>query len=161
MIKTLIYLADDQPVAMLIRGDHEANEGKIRRALAAGKLELAPPDAIEKVTGAPVGFAGPVGLSIAVWADDDVARHAQRHHRRQRGRQALRRREPRARDFQIADASFADLRNAGAGDPCPRCGDQAGTEAGDRGRPRLQARHEILRRPWRPNSSTPTSSSTP
>jgi len=121
MIKTLIYLADDQPVAILIRGDHEANEGKIRRALSAGKLELAPPETIEKVTGAPVGFAGPVGLQIAVWADDDVSRmrnaitganEADKHYvgvNLERG------------DFQIADARFADLRNAGAGDPCPRC----------------------------------------
>jgi prolyl-tRNA synthetase len=121
MIKTLIYLADDQPVAILIRGDHEANEGKIRRALAAGKLELAPPETIEQVTGAPVGFAGPVGLQIAVWADDDVSRmrnaitganEADKHYvgvNLERG------------DFQIADARFADLRNAGAGDPCPRC----------------------------------------
>ena len=120
MIKTLIYLADDQPVAILIRGDHEANEGKIRRALSAGKLELAPPETIEKVTGAPVGFAGPVGLQIAVWADDDVSRmrnaitganEADKHYV---GANL-------DRDFQIAESRFADLRNAGAGDPCPRC----------------------------------------
>ncbi len=120
MIKTLVYLADDQPVAILIRGDHEANEGKIRRALGAGKLELAPVDVIEKVTGAPVGFAGPVGLSIAVWADDDIARmrnaitganEADKHYV---GVNL-------DRDFKIAENRFADLRHAGAGDPCPRC----------------------------------------
>ena len=32
LIKTLIYVADGQPIAVLVRGDHEANEGKIRRA---------------------------------------------------------------------------------------------------------------------------------
>ncbi|HEX4144487.1 MAG TPA: proline--tRNA ligase [Pirellulales bacterium] len=123
MIKTLIYLADDQPVAILIRGDQEANEGKIRRALSAGKLELAPPGTIEQVTGAPVGFAGPVGLSIAVWADDDVSRmrnaitganEADKHYVGVNH----------DRDFRIADSRFADLRNAGAGDPCPRCGEK-------------------------------------
>ena len=31
MIKTLIYVADGQPIAVLVRGDHEANEDKIRR----------------------------------------------------------------------------------------------------------------------------------
>jgi prolyl-tRNA synthetase len=62
LIKTLIYLADDKPVAVLIRGDHDANENKIRRVLAVQKLELADPATIERITGAPVGFAGPVGL---------------------------------------------------------------------------------------------------
>ena len=63
MIKTLIYLADEHPVAVLVRGDHEANEGKIRRALGVKQLALAEPDVILQVTKAPVGFAGPVGLS--------------------------------------------------------------------------------------------------
>ena len=80
LIKTLIYLADGQPIAVLVRGDHEANEGKIRRARKAAKLELAPPEVIQKVTGAPVGFAGPVGMKekIPILADRDVAAHGQR-----------------------------------------------------------------------------------
>ena len=130
LIKTLIYVADGQPIAVLIRGDHEANEGKIRRAClaAAGtanwpkveKLELATPEVIERVTGAPVGFAGPVGMKerIPILADRDIqhvvngmtgANVAETHltgvnlHR----------------DFQ--PDLFADLRNAVDGDPCPRC----------------------------------------
>ncbi|MBW3539810.1 MAG: proline--tRNA ligase, partial [Planctomycetes bacterium] len=59
MIKTLIYLADDEPVAVLIRGDHEANENKIRRALGAACVELAVDATIQRGTGAQVGFAGP------------------------------------------------------------------------------------------------------
>ena len=38
MIKTLIFVADGKPIAVLLRGDHEANEGKIRRAAGASKL---------------------------------------------------------------------------------------------------------------------------
>jgi prolyl-tRNA synthetase len=122
MIKTLIYLADGQPLAVLVRGDHEANEGKLRRAVGARELELAPPDVIEKVTGAPVGFAGPVGLPIPIWADYDIAalrngvsgaNQADKHYV---GVNL-------GRDYQLADAQLADLRNAGAGDPCPRCGE--------------------------------------
>jgi prolyl-tRNA synthetase len=118
MIKTLIYVADEKPVAVLIRGDHEANEGKIRRTLGAAKVELAPPDVIEKATGAPVGFAGPVGLAIPIWADNDVAgiasavvgaNAADAHFTG----------VARGRDFDVGQ--FADLRNAGDGDPCPRC----------------------------------------
>jgi prolyl-tRNA synthetase len=59
MIKTMIYEADGQPIAVLLRGDHEANEGKIRRALGAKSVELASPEVIERVTKAPVGFADP------------------------------------------------------------------------------------------------------
>ncbi|HPZ83653.1 MAG TPA: proline--tRNA ligase, partial [Thermogutta sp.] len=71
LIKTLIYLADGQPVAVLIRGDHEANENKIRRAFQAKEIVLADPKTIERVTGAPVGFAGPIGLkeNIPIIAD--------------------------------------------------------------------------------------------
>ncbi len=119
-LKTLIYLVDGEPAAVLVRGDHEANEGKVRRALKAKKLELAPPDVIERVTGAPVGFAGPIGLKIPVWADFDVARvavaviganEADKHYTG----------AVHTRDFTIEAEKFADLRNAGAGDPCPRC----------------------------------------
>ncbi|HET6879409.1 MAG TPA: proline--tRNA ligase [Pirellulales bacterium] len=118
MIKTLIYSADDKPVAVLIRGDHEANEGKIRRALGAAKVELASPETIEKATGAPVGFAGPVGLKIPVWADWEIAsiaaavvgaNAADAHYTG----------AVRGRDYEVGQ--FADLRNAGDGDPCPRC----------------------------------------
>jgi prolyl-tRNA synthetase len=105
---------------VLVRGDHEANEGKIRRARKAQKIELAPPEVIVKVTGAPVGFAGPVSMKerIPILADRDVehmvnavtgANAADAHvtgvnlHR----------------DFEID--LLADLRNAVDGDPCPRC----------------------------------------
>jgi prolyl-tRNA synthetase len=122
MIKTLIYVADDKPLAVLLRGDHDANEGKLRRAVGAAKLELAPPEVIEKVTKAPVGFAGPVGLSIPLWADRDVAvlvdtvvgaNEADKHYT---GANL-------GRDFTVTADHFADLRNASAGDACPRCGE--------------------------------------
>jgi len=119
MIKTLIYNADDRPVAILIRGDHEANEAKIRRALGVKSLELADADTIRGVTGAPVGFAGPVGLSVLIWADEDVAsvcnavtgaNEAGKHYRGAN----------RDRDYRVE--RFADLRKARQGDHCPRCG---------------------------------------
>jgi prolyl-tRNA synthetase len=122
MLKTLIYVADGRAVAVLLRGDHEANENKIRRALGAQRVELASPEVIQQVTGAPVGFAGPVGLAqpIALWADHDVrgmtdavigANQADKHYTGAN----------RGRDFQVEPQRFADLRNAVDGDPCPRC----------------------------------------
>ena len=99
MIKTLIYSADGKPIAVLVRGDHDANEGKIRRAVGAVKLELADPKVIEEVTGAPVGFAGPVGMKqkIPIYADRDVQKIVNGRDRRQRGRYASDRRKPPSR----------------------------------------------------------------
>ncbi len=120
VVKTLIYVADGTPVAVLVRGDHEANEGKIRRALGASAVELADVKTIEKVTGAPVGFAGPVGLTARVIADHDVpsikdavvgGNEADMHYT---GVNV-------GRDYQLE--TTYDLRNAVAGDPCPKSGE--------------------------------------
>ncbi len=61
-IKSMIYLVDDEPVLVMVRGDREVNEAKIQAHLHANKVELAPDALVEEVTGAKVGFAGPVGL---------------------------------------------------------------------------------------------------
>ena len=50
-----------QCYAVLVRGDHQVNEEKLRIA-AGGSVQLAESDDIEDVTGAKVGFAGPIGL---------------------------------------------------------------------------------------------------
>ncbi len=117
MLKTLIYLADSKPVAVLLRGDHVANEAKIRRALGAGTVELADEKTIRAVTGAPTGFAGPVGIQCPIIADHDVpavvnavtgANAADMH---LTGVNV-------GRDYALATTS--DLRMAVAGDPSPR-----------------------------------------
>jgi prolyl-tRNA synthetase len=66
MVKTLIYSTEDQTVAVLIRGDHDVNEEKLRLAVGGKHFELADEATIEKITGAKVGFAGPVGLADKV-----------------------------------------------------------------------------------------------
>lgn len=125
LIKTLIFKADGVPVAVLIRGDRDANENKIRRALRASTIELADEETIRSVTGAPIGFAGPVGIKCDILVDHDIpsitnavtgANKADAHfvnvcH---------------GRDWnlpQTADGHWAtfDLRNAAADDPCPKC----------------------------------------
>jgi prolyl-tRNA synthetase len=74
MIKTIIYQADDgQPLVALVRGDHEVNEGKLARAARVGVVEPAAPPLIEKVTGAAVGFAGPVALKARIITDQAVS----------------------------------------------------------------------------------------
>ena len=74
LVKTLIFNADKGIVAALIRGDQEINLSKLGRAVKAKELDLASPEVIEKVTGAPVGFAGPVGLKkVQIIMDPSVA----------------------------------------------------------------------------------------
>jgi len=74
MIKTLIYETEQGPVAALVRGDHELNEAKLKKLLGVSDLHLAEEKVIEKVTKAPVGFAGPVSLKdVKIIADNAVA----------------------------------------------------------------------------------------
>ncbi|MEQ8254143.1 MAG: proline--tRNA ligase, partial [Smithellaceae bacterium] len=58
IIKTLIFNADGKPCAVLIRGDQEVNEIKVKNYLGANELELADDEMIMQATGAPRGFAG-------------------------------------------------------------------------------------------------------
>ncbi|MHC4855719.1 MAG: proline--tRNA ligase [Planctomycetota bacterium] len=62
LIKTLIHTCGDDVVAVLVRGDHEANPEKLTRLLDGAHNEMADEATVVELTGAAVGFAGPVGL---------------------------------------------------------------------------------------------------
>jgi prolyl-tRNA synthetase len=62
LIKTLVYTSGDEIVIVLVRGDHEANPEKLARLMGGAHTEMADEATIVKLTGAAVGFAGPVGL---------------------------------------------------------------------------------------------------
>lgn len=66
MVKTLICSTEDKTVAVLVRGDHDVNREKLRLAIGGKYIELADEQIIEKVTGAKVGFAGPMGIADKV-----------------------------------------------------------------------------------------------
>ena len=120
LVKTLIYKAGDQIVAALVRGDRDLNEPKLMRAIGVKKVEMADADTIEKLTGAEVGFAGPVGLNGArIIADREVANmvnfivggnKTDAHYVNVNI----------GRDFEITE--YADLRVAAKGDACSKCG---------------------------------------
>ena len=122
LVKTLIYDAAGSPVAVAIRGDHEVNEIKLAHALGVNEVRLADDAMVQRATGAPPGFAGPVGPARgrAAVGRPRHARDGDLRRRRQQGRRALRlgwcgaatRRRP----------AWADLRVVHGGDPCPRCG---------------------------------------
>ncbi|MEM7392251.1 MAG: proline--tRNA ligase [Verrucomicrobiota bacterium] len=69
LIKTLIFMADEEAVAVLIPGHRDVNPIKLAKVLGCKQLELADNPTIREVTGSPVGFAGPVGLKLPIYAD--------------------------------------------------------------------------------------------
>ena len=128
LVKTLIYVADGKPVAVLVRGDRSLNEIKFKRVLKARELALAVDKVVEEATGAPVGFAGPVGLKIPIYCDLEVcalpsfvcgANAADMHLKNVVSK----------RDY--TPTVCGDFRDAAVGDACPRC--EKGRFAGYRG----------------------------
>lgn len=117
-VKTLIYSVDGKPVAVMVRGDRDVNEVKLRKLYGANSVELAEPEVVEKVTNAEVGFAGPVGIGCELVMDEEVAHMynfitgANKSGYHYTG--------VNQRDFKAAIT--ADLRNIQDGDICPECG---------------------------------------
>jgi prolyl-tRNA synthetase len=119
LVKTLIYVADGAPIAVLLRGDRSLNEIKLKRLVGAATLAPADDMTVERVTTAPVGFAGPVGLNeVRIIADNAVAamgnfitgaNQADAHFVHVNVE----------RDF--TPSEFADIAEAIAGDLCPNC----------------------------------------
>ncbi|WP_219837353.1 proline--tRNA ligase [Paenibacillus sp. R14(2021)] len=118
LIKTLIYMADGSPVAVLARGDHEVNETKVKNTLQAVQLELADSDAVRSITGAASGFAGPVGLDIPVLADFEAAALGQAVAGANETDYHMRNIVP-GRDF--PQVRLGDYRNVQENEPCPNC----------------------------------------
>src|SRR5215470_20382769 len=71
-IKTMVYKADGELVAVLVRGDHEINELKLKEALGAGEVVLASEAEVEKATRVATGFLGPIGLKLRAVADHAI-----------------------------------------------------------------------------------------
>lgn len=72
LVKTLIYYIDDKYYAVMIRGDREVNEYKLQKLLNAKSVLLATSEEDEKITGAKVGFAGPIDLKVPIIIDNEV-----------------------------------------------------------------------------------------
>lgn len=72
-VKTLIYKIDGEFYAVLVKGDMEVNESKLKKLLNANCVMLASADEVELITKAKLGFAGPVGLDIPIIMDREVS----------------------------------------------------------------------------------------
>ncbi len=116
--KTMIYKVDEKFYAFMVRGDREVNEYKISRLLNAVSVEMATAEEDEKITGANVGFAGPIDLGIPVIIDNEVlcmknflvgANKSDYHYI-----------NTNLKDFKYEQV--ADIRNVCEEDKCPECG---------------------------------------
>jgi prolyl-tRNA synthetase len=118
LLKSLIYRSGQRLVLAVVRGDHELNEEKLARALGVPEVELADADAVQKLSGAPLGFAGPVGFSGEIVVDIQASRvpdavaggNAAGQHRKH---------VVFGRDY---TGKVVDLRSVMDGDRCPECG---------------------------------------
>lgn len=118
IVKTLIYKVDGKFVALLVRGDHEINEEKVLKLFGAKEIEMASYEEDEKITGASVGFAGPIGLDVEIVIDNSIlnmrnfvvgANKTDYHYI-----------NVNLSDFKY-DCVF-DIRNVTLDDVCPKCG---------------------------------------
>ena len=124
--KTLIYKADGRFVALMIRGDHEVNEEKVQKLLGAKEFEMASIEEDEEITGAKVGFAGPIGLDIEIIMDNELlnmrnflvgANKTDYHYI----------------NVNLSDFKYdrvADIRNVTEDDVCPVCGEKLSFKKG-------------------------------
>ena len=122
LIKTLVYQNGQEKILVLIRGDDELNEVKLKNYLKSPKWILANEEMIKEVTNTPCGFAGPIGLKgvkiIGDWRIKGIhnavtGANLENYH--------LINVNP-DRDFKVAE--YLDLRKVKEGEPCPKCGDR-------------------------------------
>ncbi len=119
VIKTMIYLADGELVAVLVRGDREVQPVKLKNLLGATDVELADDDTVWQTTKLPVGYIGPVGLPLKFVADHEVMFMVNAAAGANEKGFHLTGVNP-GRDFM--PALVGDLRQVTAEDRCPLCG---------------------------------------
>ena len=118
LVKTLLFETSVGDVAVLVSGVHEVNEVKVKNYLGAEFVRLAGEERVRLLTGAPSGFAGPVGLTVRTIADHSVRSIAA-------GATGANEKDAHlvdvvpGRDF--TPECYADLRVVREGDRCPRC----------------------------------------
>jgi prolyl-tRNA synthetase len=118
LIKTLLYQADGETVAAMIRGDRDINEIKLQNYLKCLDLMMSSPEIVMQATNAQVGFAGPIGLrGIRIIADPEIK--MMRNFVVGANRDDTHIINVNLDDFEIDE--YADIRLAQAGEICPRC----------------------------------------
>ena len=117
-VKTLIYSIDGKPYAVMVRGDRDVNEVKIQKLMGANEVMLADAETVVTVTGAAVGFAGPVDIKCPVLMDNEVAQMT--NFIIGANQTGYHYKNVNLKDFTVF--TTADIRNIQEGDICPKCG---------------------------------------
>jgi len=117
-IKSILFKVDDEYVLVLVRGDHEVNDIKVKNLFEASIVELAMPEETKEIMSCTVGSLGPIGVSsdVKVVADHAIAAivngvcgaNEEGHHYMNVNPE---------RDFTVSQ--YADLRFIQEGDPSP------------------------------------------
>lgn len=120
LIKSILFIADEQPVLVLVRGDYEVNDVKLTNFLHADFLSLATDAQVQELFDAPVGSIGPVGApeSVRILADETVMKLINAvTGANEEGFHYLNVNPE--RDFKVAPEDISDFRVARAGDLAP------------------------------------------
>lgn len=77
IVKTLVFMADGEPVLVLMSGDRMVDLGKLARLRGASELRRASLEEVRTHTGYAAGGTPPVGhpTSMDVYADESLRRH--------------------------------------------------------------------------------------
>ena len=118
IIKSVLFIADEEPVMVLVRGDHDVNDVKLKNFLGADFLDEATEEDARRVLGAGFGSIGPVNVSedVKIYADLAVQDLANAIVGANEDGYHLTNVNP-DRDFQ--PISYEDLRFVQEGDPSP------------------------------------------
>ncbi|TKB08810.1 proline--tRNA ligase [Desulforhopalus sp. IMCC35007] len=127
LVKTMVFKADGVPVAVLVRGDRDVEEVKLKNLLGAADVELADDKEVFDATGVPTGYLGPVGIKIKVVADQEVA-SMENFYVGANEKNFHLKNVNLDRDCTIE--AIGDLRQITTADPCPECGGQLATTEG-------------------------------
>lgn len=118
-VKTLMYEADGEIIAAVVRGDRELNEAKLKNFLNCTQLFMADEGRVREICNAGFGSLGPVGLECKVYIDLEVGHmHNFVCGANEDGYHFINVNV--GRDF--VPEAVVDLRNAVKGDKCPVCG---------------------------------------
>ncbi|MDH3199553.1 MAG: proline--tRNA ligase [Myxococcales bacterium] len=116
-LKSLVYLAGDEIVLAIVRGDHEINEISLARQLGVDEVVLASDAAVKETTNTEIGFVGPVDFEGRIIADPDavsvlnaIAGAGETPYHLKNVNHG--------RDY---TAEVLSIRQATSGDPCPKC----------------------------------------
>jgi prolyl-tRNA synthetase len=122
LLKSLVFFAGPDPVLAVVPGDRELNEAKLARVLGHPAPRLATGEEIERLTGGPLGFTGPVGARDGLRVILDASLQENRNYVTGGNARDLHLTNVRlGRDVQVRER--ADIATAREGDLCPRCGD--------------------------------------